>query len=277
MFHEQKQTITDFIQKRTEQPYDPFAFISVNFQFHSPAFLKIQDGCNCGCAYCRIPLARGTPVSLDPVEILKRIRLIERAGYNEIVLTGVNISAYNHSGLRIHHLLQNILQTEKRFRVRLSSLEPDFIDKGLMEILSHPRICPHFHIPIQSGSDRILKAMKRRYNAEKIIYASRMLRNAQPGCFLGADILTGFPGESDEDHQLSIHLIKKCDISRLHVFPYSPRPGTPAYTLKQEIPGRIKKARLSELLTLSERLYQEYFLLWKDRKVELVLEKKLIS
>ncbi|MBN2535242.1 MAG: tRNA (N(6)-L-threonylcarbamoyladenosine(37)-C(2))-methylthiotransferase MtaB [Spirochaetales bacterium] len=274
---EQGTAIINFINRREIDVYNPFAFFSVDFQFHSRAFLKIQDGCNSGCTYCRVPLARGTSVSLDPVEVFHRITLIDKAGYNEIVLTGVNISAYHHSGTGFSELLQKILAMKTKIRFRLSSLEPESIDKELAEIVTHPRVCPHFHIPVQSGSDRILKVMKRRYNPEKVYQAVELFRKTRPDCFLGADILTGFPGESDKDHQLSVDLINRCSFSRLHVFQFSPRPGTEAFTIKQKVPGMIIKARSQELITLSEILHSVYNALWVNREVDVVLEKKLKS
>jgi threonylcarbamoyladenosine tRNA methylthiotransferase MtaB len=266
--------LRDFIKKHQEKPFDPFAFVSTHFQSHSRAFLKIQDGCDNRCVYCRVPLARGRSVSLEPEKVLHRIRCIENAGYAEIVLTGVNISAYYYSGKRIHELLKIILNEKRRARFRLSSLEPETIDPELTAILAHPGICPHFHLPVQSGSDRILATMKRRYNAGKIEEVAGLLRKARPDCFLGADILTGFPGELDTDHHLTMDLVNRCGFSALHVFQFSPRPGTTAFSFEQDIPARVKKKRSQELLALSEKLSRDYHHLWKEKEVDVVLEKK---
>ncbi|MBN2444168.1 MAG: tRNA (N(6)-L-threonylcarbamoyladenosine(37)-C(2))-methylthiotransferase MtaB [Spirochaetales bacterium] len=271
---EQKKYIIDFMLKEENTPSDPFAFNSGHFEFHSRGFLKIQDGCNCFCSYCRIPYARGRSVSLCPEEIFKRITLIEQAGYGEIVLTGINISAYNHSGMRIHELLKSILSLNGRARFRLSSLEPESIDEDLAEILSHPRICPHFHIPVQSGSDRILASMKRRYNAQQVSRAVQLLQEARPGCFLGADVLSGFPDEQDSDHDLTVSLLQECGFSKLHVFRFSPRPGTAAYSFPHRVRDETKKRRSQDLLILSDKLFQEYNARWNGRIVEVLLEKK---
>jgi threonylcarbamoyladenosine tRNA methylthiotransferase MtaB len=148
---------------------DPFDFHVRSFSFHSRAFLKIQDGCDGGCAYCRVPLARGPSVSLAADRVVERFRALEAAGYREIVLTGVNISAYRSPGDDLNSLLQCLLADTTDARIRLSSLEPECIDEALTKTLENARICAHFHLPIQSGSDRILSAMKRRYNAARVI------------------------------------------------------------------------------------------------------------
>lgn len=251
---------------------DPFRYRVEHYSFHSRAFLKIQDGCDQRCAYCRIRLARGASVSLDPQAAVERIRELERAGHREVVLTGVNISAYRQGELGLAALLERLLAGTSRVRIRLSSLEPETIKPGLAEALSHERICPHFHIPVQSGSDRVLLRMRRRYQARQVVRAAELLRRAKQEPFLAADIIAGFPGETEEDFQATWCLVKSLELSKLHVFPFSPRPGTPALAMKGRVPERIRDARVRELVALSERLQERYAGRWVGRKLEVVLE-----
>jgi threonylcarbamoyladenosine tRNA methylthiotransferase MtaB len=205
---------------------DPFAFQVQRYSFHSRAFLKIQDGCDHRCAYCRVPLARGGSLSLDPELAVRRAGLLEQAGYREVVLTGVNLSAWRHGGEGLGELLERLLISTAGIRLRLSSLEPETIKPALVQALRHPRVCPHFHLPVQSGSDRLLAAMRRRYRAEQVRRAVGLLRGARAEPFLAADLIAGFPGETEEDFRATFELAESLGFAKLHVFPFSPRPGT---------------------------------------------------
>ena len=256
---------------------DPFGYTVDRFSFHSRAFLKIQDGCDCRCAYCRVPLARGPSVCLDPGRVLERVGKLESDGHPEVVLTGVNISSYRsgrggRDPVALAELLEQLLAGTRTIRVRLSSLEPDRIGRRLLAVLGHERVCPHFHLPVQSGSDTILAAMRRRYRAEKVYDVVRGLRSAKPGAFIAADIIVGFPGETEQDFSLSRRLIEDLELARLHVFPFSPRPGTAAFELRPQIAQSIIKQRAHALLELSNVLSARYRQAWQGRIVQAVLE-----
>ncbi|MQY77276.1 MAG: tRNA (N(6)-L-threonylcarbamoyladenosine(37)-C(2))-methylthiotransferase MtaB, partial [Spirochaeta sp.] len=249
-----------------------FRFQVEQFSFHSRAFLKIQDGCDYGCAYCRIPLARGGSVSLNPEEALSRAVKLEKNGYREVVLTGVNITSYNCRGWTLPELIEGFLKATSSMRLRLSSLEPEMINEQLVEALSDERVCPHFHIPLQSGSDRVLMLMGRRYKAKRVSRAVDLLRKVKPEAFLAADVLIGFPGENEDDFQATRELIEELRFSRLHVFPFSPRPGTAAEKMKEHTPERIRDQRVKELISLSKELLGRYKQRFLGRRVEAILE-----
>ncbi len=254
---------------------DPFALHAGELSFHTRAFLKIQDGCDSWCAYCRVPLARGSSVSLEQGEVIRRARELEQLGCREIVITGVNISAWRSKGRGLVDLLRTLLTETKQPRLRLSSLEPEALSQDLADVLEEPRICPHFHLPVQSGSDAVLLRMKRRYRAEKVREGAALLRAAKGAPFLAADILVGFPGETEEDHAATRRLIEDVRFSALHVFPFSPRPGTAAALFKPRVPERVRDARARELGELSRRLSVEYARSWEGEEVEVLLERRL--
>lgn len=251
----------------------PFAFRIAEPSFHTRAFLKVQDGCDRRCAYCRVPLARGRSVSLPSEEAASRAADLEERGFREIVVTGVNISAWRESGSGLPRLLERLLAGTRRARIRVSSLEPEAIDETLGAVLADPRVCPHFHLPVQSGSDRMLEAMGRRYDAGIVVSAVTLLRRVKDDPFIAADMLTGFPGETDEDFGLSRSLVERLAFARLHVFPYSPRPGTPAASLKAQVAERIRGQRAGVLRSVSRGLAHTYRARWEGREIEALLEK----
>lgn len=253
---------------------DPFRFRVDRFSYHSRAFLKVQDGCDYRCTYCRIPLARGKSVSLDPEEAVKRAREMEQRGYREVVLTGVNLTAYRYGEIGLPGLLSRLLGGTQALRLRLSSLEPEMIKPELAEVLGDRRICPHFHIPIQSGSNTILLGMRRRYRVEQVVRVVELLREVKQDPFVAADIIVGFPGETDQDFLASYRLVETLKLSKLHVFPFSPRPGTAAEHLKDHVPERIRDERVGKLLSLSDTLHELYAGRWVGKRVEVVLERE---
>jgi threonylcarbamoyladenosine tRNA methylthiotransferase MtaB len=252
---------------------DPFAFRITEASFHSRAFLKVQDGCDRRCAYCRVPLARGRSVSLAANEAALRAANLEARGFREIVVTGVNVSAWREQGAGPERLLERLLASTRRARIRVSSLEPESIDGTMAAVLSDPRICPHFHLPVQSGSDRVLEFMGRRYTGEMVDAAVALLRKAKDDPFVAADMLVGFPGETEEDFESSRSLVERLGFSQLHVFPFSPRPGTPAAGLKNQVPERVRGQRAAILGAMSRQLLATYRERWEGREVEALLEK----
>jgi threonylcarbamoyladenosine tRNA methylthiotransferase MtaB len=261
-----------------EQHNERFRFNPKDFSFHSRAFLKIQDGCNHRCSYCRVRLARGPSVSLGHEQILSILKSLEAKGYGEAILTGVNISQYQYNGLyptRVMHLsglLDYLLAETSYIRLRLSSLEPDGITQDLVTVLAHPRIRPHFHLSIQSGSPLILEKMRRQYSPEDIEQGVRQLRVVKDDPFLACDIITGFPGETDEAFERTYELCRTIGFAWIHAFPYSPRPGTAAYTFKEFVSEREACLRADRLLVLGRECRQQYIRRWIGKTVEATVE-----
>ena len=248
-----------FLIKETERRKSMFKLSSPVFVFHSRASLKIQDGCNNACAYCRIRLARGTSVSLPAEEAVRRIVQIEKNGAAEVVLSGVNLSQYRdetYGGFA--NLLAKLLENTKKIRLRISSMYPECVDEDILKIVENKRICPHFHLSLQSGSDKILKAMNRPYREADIIRAGDNLRKAKDNPFIGCDIITGFPSETEEDFLQTFNMCEDLKIPGIHVFPFSARPGTKAFLMKPKVPEREAGRRASLLSELSEKNYQSY-------------------
>jgi len=249
-----------------------FRYSPADFNFHSRAFLKIQDGCDNACAYCRVTIARGASASLSAEKIIERLNQLSAKGYREVVLTGVNIDSYKSGEIDLAGLLQLILEKTEGFRIRLSSLEPDTLTQYMCSVLADDRICPHFHLSVQSGSDSILKSMKRHYNSETIRTAVKQLRSVKDDPFISADLIAGFPGETEEDLADSMKIITELNFARAHVFPFSPRPGTEAETMTPKVPERETAVRAGKLRAASDRSYQSYVKRSIGKKVKILLE-----
>lgn len=232
------------------------------------AFLKVQDGCNSFCTYCVIPYGRGPSRSLSIQEIVSQVQGLVAAGYREAVITGINIGDYGmdwSGALQIEALVRAILNETTLERLRVSSLDPTEITPGLLELMeTQPRFCPHFHVSLQSPSSKILRLMKRKYAWEqvqqKLGQIEKLSRKLQAhgmpgGVFVGMDLITGFPGETDEDFDWTVEALKSLYWSRLHVFPYSERAGTPATRLPGKVSPETKAKRAAILRAMSlERL-----------------------
>jgi threonylcarbamoyladenosine tRNA methylthiotransferase MtaB len=209
--------------------------------------LKVQDGCDARCAFCIIPTVRGKSRSLPPDRVVEEVRQLERRGFQEVVLSGINLGSYGRDLNRtidFLELLERILSETAIPRLRISSIEPMDVSPALIRLAARQkRIAEHFHVPLQSGSDRILRLMNRRYWTSQ--YAERVLavREELPHAGIGADVMTGFPGETPEDHRLSAEFIERLPFTYLHVFPYSWRPGTAAAGRAEQVEGRIAHER----------------------------------
>jgi len=218
--------------------------------------LKIQDGCNSRCSFCVIPFVRGKSRSLPPHAVGSEIQHLADSGFREIVLSGINLGTYGHDlspRVEFLDLLRRILDETSVQRLRISSIEPLDVTAELIDLFaSTDRIAPHFHMPLQSASDRILAAMHRWYRAEHYSRRVELIRDRLPHAAIGADVITGFPSESDADHSATLRFIEDRPFTYLHVFSYSPRPGTKAASLPNHLPGRIIKARARELRALAE-------------------------
>ncbi|MDD3997829.1 MAG: tRNA (N(6)-L-threonylcarbamoyladenosine(37)-C(2))-methylthiotransferase MtaB [Sphaerochaetaceae bacterium] len=261
------------IESEHEGSRNVFDYDAVTFSYHSRAFLKIQDGCDNACAYCRVTIARGDAVSLDIDEVIERALSIERRGYKEIVLTGVNITAYSSNGQSLGFLVRRLLQELcSEMRIRLSSLEPDRLDDELIGVLADRRIQPHFHIPVQSASDIVLARCRRHYDEQRLRASIEALRNIKGDPFIAADIITGLPGETDAEFEKTVAFVKDLNLSQLHVFPFSPRPLTELFDAYDRVPESIRDQRAQILRSLSSMQLQHYVGRQIGTKVEVMLE-----
>lgn len=262
--------------------HSTFRLSTDSFIHHSRASIKIQDGCGNNCAYCRIHIARGKPVSLEAEEVILRVKQLEEANQKEVVLTGVNLSQYRSKYtednvekiIDFADLLKILLEKTTNINFRISSLYPDRVDSELAPILRNPRVCPHFHLSVQSGSNNILKSMNRAYNRDVIIDAVKRLREAKPNCFIACDIIAGFPGETEEDFNQSLELCKECDFTWVHAFPFSPRPGTVAYSMKNKIPEQVSKNRVKMLTDFGKESKNRYISNLISKEIPAIVEKR---
>jgi threonylcarbamoyladenosine tRNA methylthiotransferase MtaB len=245
------------------------------FEERSRANLKIQDGCNNFCTFCIIPYARGLIRSRKPESILAQARKLAKAGYREIVLTGIHTGGYGADlqGYRLAHLLQDLEQIDELYRVRISSIEASEIDDHLIEVLGTSRkVCKHLHIPLQAGHNQVLRKMNRHYTVEQYADKLAKLRRALPDVAITSDVIVGFPGETDAYFDATEAFIREQQFSQLHVFPYSPRKGTPAARFPDQVSEAVKEERVHRLLALSESLTLEYARQHQGRAVEVVVE-----
>ena len=239
-------------------------FVEAAFSEHDSrhrAYLKLQDGCDYNCSFCTIPLARGASRSMNFNEIEKHVRRLEDSGYKEVVLTGINLGEYKSSGgERFADVLRCIADLQPTFRVRISSIEPNKVTNEVLEIVaSSDTFCKHFHIPLQSGSPEILRAMRRRYTAEYYADLVYRIKSSIPYCAIGVDVITGFPGEDDRHFEESHTFLSELPISYLHVFTYSERENTPASSYESKVPIRVRKDRTRRLRELSASKKSEFY------------------
>lgn len=245
--------------------------------FRSRALVKVQDGCDLRCTFCIIPSVRGESVSTEKREILARVRELVAQGFKEIVLTGIHLSCY---GLDLKprssllELLREITSIEELSRVRLSSLDPRLLKASLIDLITTSEmICPHFHLSLQSGSDEVLRRMGRMISAEDYRGRLSLLREKSPCASLGADIIAGFPEESDEDFKQTYHFLKQSPLTYFHVFSYSPRPGTAAASLPQ-VNNRVKKERATLLRSLSRKKNTDFRRLFLGKECTAIVIRK---
>ena len=246
------------------------------------AFLKIQDGCDYGCMYCTIPLARGKSRSVPLDTVLAGAGKLAEAGYREIVLTGVNIADYRSGTVTIVELLQE-LETVDVSRIRISSIEPDVLSDRLISVVaSSSKIMPHFHLPLQSGSDDILAAMSRRYTSAG--YGQRLLKAVEtiPDCAIGADVMTGYPGETEADFQATFKLLESLPAAYLHVFTCSIRPGTAlaeqvSSGARQKISSGTSRARSRLLLDLAKKKQREFTMQYTGMTLDVLFEEHKVA
>ena len=224
---------------------------------HTRPTLKIQDGCNSRCSYCVIPFVRGKSRSLPPETVMQEIHRLSASGFREIVLSGINLGTYGRDlapRFTFEDLLRRVLHETPVERLRISSIEPMDVTRDLIEFFAaNDRMAQHFHMPLQSGTDRLLAAMHRWYRAEHYARRVQLIREHLPQAAIGADVIAGFPGESDEEHSSTLAFIENLPFTYLHVFSFSRRPGTTAATLSKEVPAHVIKNRARELRALGEK------------------------
>ena len=270
-----------FDGKITKKPYvyktkidGSFNFKTHNMSKHSRAFLKVQDGCDNYCSFCKIPYARGKERSKNINDIYSEIECFINNGYEEVVLTGINLGSYNNNKISFPDLLYFLNNKFSNIRFRISSIEPQHIDKKFIEGFSQSNICPHIHIPIQSGSNKILKLMNRKYSINEYQEKIAMIRKAKNDTFISTDLIVGFPQEFEEDFLDTLDFIKKINFSFIHLFGYSPREETKAFFIKPKIPERIRGERMKILKSVVDSMNFEYRKRYVNRALDVVIEKK---
>lgn len=254
--------------------FSPFIYAPSRLSTRSRAFLKIQDGCDFHCSFCRVSPARGDSISLSSELVLEKLRAIVNEGYREVVLTGVNLCCYKSENVGWESLVEKIGDDSqlKDLRIRLSSLSAEYLTPKNIESLKRECVAPHFHISIQAGSDNVLKLMRRRHTFQMVIDGVARLRAIKNDPFIAADIIVGFPGESETDFEKTLELIEIIKPAHLHVFPYSERPGTEAYDFGNKVAQRVTKERIARLDKIAKKYQIEYLRRWEGRSLELLVE-----
>lgn len=243
----------------------------------SRAYVKIQDGCNNFCSYCKIPFARGKSRSRHKENVLKEIEKLSQEGFKEIILIGINLGAYGEdleNGGNFEDLLKDILEIDGIERVRIGSVYPDKISDEFIEMFSNPKLMPHLHISLQSCDDTVLNRMRRKYGSSLIEERLTKLREAVPNMEYTADVIVGFPGETQEMFQNSYNLIDKIGFSGLHIFQYSDRENTLASTFKDKIDPKVKKERADELEKLKELMAERERRKYLDKELKVLVEEE---
>ena len=237
---------------------DRFGFSADENPLHTRALVKIQDGCENFCTYCIIPYVRGKAVSRDLNEIVEQTEQLIESGFHEVVLTGINISRYSFEDFTFADVVERILELDGDFRLHIPSMEPENVSDKFIELLKHPKLCQHIHLCLQSGNDRILKAMNRKYDTELFLNVAKRIREINPLFNFTTDLIVGFPGETDEEFESSINVCKEVEFGHIHTFKYSKREGTPAAKMKEQVDEKIKTARSEQIRQLNEELKLQY-------------------
>jgi len=243
-------------------------------QSRARAVLKVQEGCNFRCSYCIVPYARGKSRSLETEKVLNQVAALSGQGFEEIVLCGINLGEWGKErGLELCDLLEQIERSRPRARIRLSSLEPMSINTRLINTLQDsPIICPHLHIPMQSGDDEVLARMKRPYSSNQFLQLAQELLQKIPGLCLGLDLILGFPGETEPKFKNTLNLLQKIAFAYLHIFPFSARPNTPAKRFKPKVPEKVSRQRAQIISELDQTRRRDFALSQLGKKMELVVE-----
>jgi threonylcarbamoyladenosine tRNA methylthiotransferase MtaB len=237
---------------------DLFGYQPAKDTFHTRSFIKIQDGCNNFCSYCIIPKVRGRATSRPVKEILNNIKNVVSFGFKEVVLTGVNLGTYKSDGIDFESLVEKILEIPGDFRVRISSIEPDGYSESFFRLFENPKLTPHMHICLQSGSENILKRMHRMYTGVEFKYLIKKIRLLYPDFNITSDVIVGFPGETEEEFNESVEFVKEINFGHIHTFKYSLRKGTLADRMPDHLPDKIKSKRSEIIRAISDQQRLKY-------------------
>ena len=253
----------------------PFENMEIKKAETTRAFVKIQDGCENYCSYCIIPFVRGRCRSKDEETVLREIKALVENGYKEVVLTGIHTGNYGKDlNTNFSTLLEKILKIKGLKRLRISSIEITELDEKFFKLLENDILCNHLHIPLQSGNDKILKLMNRKYERKEFKQIIEKIRKIRPNISITTDVIVGFPNETEEDFKDSLEFIKDINFSKVHTFPYSKRNGTKAARMEGHIDGLTKKERTKKLLELSEKLEENYYKSQINKKEKVLIEKE---
>ena len=242
------------------------------------AYLKIQDGCSQYCSYCIIPYARGPIRSRDPQDVLAEVKRLAENGFKEVVLPGIHVASYgkDRHDTSLLEILRQVHEVEGIERIRFSSIEPNVVTEEFAQAIADmPKVCDHFHLSLQSGCDKTLKEMNRKYDTEKYRQAAATLRKYLPEVALTTDIIAGFPGETEEDFQASYDFAKEIGFAKIHAFPYSPKRGTPAAARKDQLLNAVKAERSHRLIELSDKMADDFIQAYVGKEVEVLYERAI--
>ena len=274
--NEQKIHLLELIKdKVTSTPYCSSGQFVVDGINRVRSFIKIQDGCSDFCAYCIVPKVREREYCLPEAEVVNQVKARASAGYREVILTGTKIGGYKHSGANLRHLVEQILADTEVERLHLSSLQPQEISPELLSLWQDPRLCRHFHLALQSGSDTVLKRMRRRYSVADYQKAVSLIRKAVPDAAVTTDVMLGFPGESDEEFEESYRFCREIGFANIHVFAYSPRPGTSVARMPEQVDDRLKKQRSLRMLELAQQSTHKFCERFLGRNTMVLWEKEM--
>lgn len=251
----------------------PFENMEVDISDHTRAYIKIEDGCDNFCSYCIIPFVRGKKRSKDFSLVLMEVQHLANNSYKEIVLTGIDTGGYESNGKDLTDLIHEMSKINGIERIRQSSIEITQInEKFINELKNNNKICDHIHIPLQSGSDSILKLMNRKYDLKYFFDKIDMIRSVRPDISITTDVIVGFPGETEEMFLETMETCKKINFSKIHAFPYSERKGTKASMMDGKVPESVKHERVKKLLELSEKLEKSYYDKFKGKNKDVLIE-----
>ena len=251
----------------------PFENMEVDISDHTRAYIKIEDGCDNFCSYCIIPFVRGKKRSKDFSLVLREVQHLANNGYKEIVLTGIDTGGYESNGKDLTDLIHEMSKINGIERIRQSSIEITQInEKFINELKNNNKICDHIHIPLQSGSDSILKLMNRKYDLKYFFDKIDMIRSVRPDISITTDVIVGFPGETEEMFLETMETCKKINFSKIHAFPYSERKGTKASMMDGKVPESVKHEKVKKLLELSEKLEKSYYDKFKGKNKDVLIE-----
>ncbi|MDF1570314.1 MAG: tRNA (N(6)-L-threonylcarbamoyladenosine(37)-C(2))-methylthiotransferase MtaB [Bacteroidales bacterium] len=252
---------------------DRFGFDTVQKSLHTRTSVKIQDGCDNFCTFCIIPSVRGRAVSRPVKDVLDNVRRVVDNGFKEVVITGVNIGRYDDEGLTFENVVEQVLELPGDFRVRISSLEPDGFSEDFHQLFSHPKLAPHLHLCLQSGSGEILLKMRRMYSANYFMETVERFRKAIPDFNFTTDVIVGFPGETDDDFQKTVDFIREAKFSHVHTFRFSRRTGTRADRMKEQVSGKVMAERSEVIRKISEENRHAYMHSMQGKEQRVLIEK----